>query len=67
MQADYSLSNLSFAVIMATCCIAAAGYIINDIFDVSADKVNKPQLVYINKIIPENGLITYILYVIVLV
>ena len=54
-KADNSLSNLSFfAVIMATCCIAAAGYIINDIFDVSADKVNKPQLVYINKIIPEN-------------
>ena len=54
-KADYSLSNLSFfAVIMATCCIAAAGYIINDIFDVSADKINKPQLVYINKIIPEN-------------
>lgn len=54
-KADYSLNNLSFfAIIMATCCIAAAGYIINDIFDVSADKINKPQLVYINKIIPEN-------------
>lgn len=54
-KADYSLNNLSFFfLIMATCCIAAAGYIINDIYDVSADKINKPLLVYINKIISEN-------------
>lgn len=54
-KADYSLNNLSFfTLIMATCCIAAAGYIINDIHDVFADKINKPQRLYINKVIPEN-------------
>ena len=55
-KADYSLNNLSFfALIIATCCIAAAGYIINDIHDVFADKINKPQRLYINKVIPENN------------
>ncbi|MDX5586611.1 MAG: geranylgeranylglycerol-phosphate geranylgeranyltransferase [Aureibaculum sp.] len=49
---DETLSNLSFSVlVLATISIAAAGYIINDIFDIKADHVNKPQKVIINRII----------------
>ena len=49
-----SLSNFDFAVlIFATIAIAAAGYIINDIFDVQADKINKPDKVIIDKIISQ--------------
>ena len=49
-----SLSNFDFAVlIFATIAIAAAGYIINDIFDVQADKINKPDKVIIDKILSQ--------------
>ena len=49
---DETLSNLNFSVlVLATISIAAAGYIINDIFDIKADNVNKPQKVIINRII----------------
>lgn len=37
---------------LSTVCIAAAGYIINDYFDVKIDLVNKPQQVIIGKTIP---------------
>jgi len=47
-----SLSKFDFTVlIIATLAIAAAGYIINDIFDVQADKINKPNKVIIEKFI----------------
>ncbi|MDR0941737.1 MAG: geranylgeranylglycerol-phosphate geranylgeranyltransferase [Bacteroidales bacterium] len=36
-------------LVMATVCISAAGYIINDYFDVSADMMNKPEKVIIGK------------------
>ncbi|MBE7639045.1 prenyltransferase [Salegentibacter sp. BLCTC] len=36
---------------LATVCIAASGYVINDIYDIQADKVNKPEkLIVGNKI-----------------
>lgn len=35
--------------VMATLCIAAGGYIINDIFDFEADAINKPHKVIITK------------------
>lgn len=34
---------------LATVCVAASGYVINDVFDAETDKVNKPEMV----IIPE--------------
>jgi 4-hydroxybenzoate polyprenyltransferase len=38
-------------LILATLCIAASGYVINDIYDVQADKINKPEnLIIGNKI-----------------
>jgi 4-hydroxybenzoate polyprenyltransferase len=47
-----SLGNHSLAFIcVATLCIAAAGYIINDYYDVKIDTVNKPSQVVIGKLI----------------
>lgn len=41
---DITLSTLGFIFLtLATACIAAGGYIINDIFDVTADKINRPS------------------------
>jgi len=43
------LSLLSFSLLVAsTMLIAAAGYIINDYFDVKTDKINKPEKLYID-------------------
>ncbi len=39
---------------------AAAGYVINDIFDVEADKINKPHLLTVGKFISKQG--AWILY-----
>lgn len=44
------LSFVGFSLLMlATVCISAAGYIINDYFDVNADMMNKPDKVIIGK------------------
>jgi 4-hydroxybenzoate polyprenyltransferase len=43
-----------FLLILATVFIAAGGYIINDIYDVSIDKINRPEKVIINKKISES-------------
>ncbi len=41
---ELSLSSLGFTfLVIATVFIAAGGYIINDIIDVTADKINKPK------------------------
>ncbi|MEI6866659.1 geranylgeranylglycerol-phosphate geranylgeranyltransferase [Flavicella sp.] len=46
------LSNFEFILLLiSVICIAAGGYIINDIFDVKCDKINKPKKVYIPKLI----------------
>ncbi|MCF6346673.1 MAG: geranylgeranylglycerol-phosphate geranylgeranyltransferase [Flavobacteriaceae bacterium] len=45
-----TLSGFDFSILLlATITIAAAGYIINDIYDVEADKINKPNKVIIGK------------------
>ena len=38
-------------LVLATVCISAAGYIINDYFDVNADMMNRPDTVIIGKTI----------------
>ena len=49
------LSNFEFLVLVfATLCIAAAGNIINDIYDVQTDSINKPKQLIIGKHISEN-------------
>lgn len=50
-----SLDNLHFILLMlATVFIAAGGYVINDIYDVNIDKINKPDKVIVNKKISES-------------
>ncbi|MFL5762834.1 MAG: geranylgeranylglycerol-phosphate geranylgeranyltransferase [Bacteroidia bacterium] len=47
---ELQLSNLQFfLLVLSTVMIAAAGYIINDYFDVRIDKVNKPERLVIDK------------------
>lgn len=51
---ETTLNTFHFALlVIATLCIAAAGNIINDIYDVEIDKINKPSKVLINKKISE--------------
>jgi len=44
-------TNLLVWIMVASVCIAAAGYIINDYFDLNIDKINKPQKNVLNTII----------------
>lgn len=51
---DITLNAFGFALlVMATLCIAAAGNIINDIYDIEIDTINKPEKVLIGKSISE--------------
>lgn len=53
---DVALNSFNFALlVIATLCIAAAGNIINDIYDVEIDKINKPIKVLIGKKISERS------------
>ncbi len=53
-KADMALNGLEFALlILATICVAAAGNIINDIYDIDADTINKPDKVIVGKTMPE--------------
>lgn len=50
-----ALDGIHFSLLMlATVFIAAGGYIINDIYDVAIDKINKPESVIINRKISES-------------
>lgn len=50
------LSKFDFSLlVLSTILIAAAGYIINDIFDITADEINKPESVVIGKKITEKS------------
>lgn len=47
---DYEISILNFALlVLSTVVIAAAGNIINDYFDVKADRINRPERLVITK------------------
>lgn len=48
---DALTQNLFFLLVAASVLIAAAGYIINDYFDINVDQVNKPDKVVVQKII----------------
>lgn len=53
---DFTLNAFGFGLlVLATICIAAAGYIINDIYDIEADTINKPDQVIINKTFSEKS------------
>ena len=49
-----ALNDFGFSLlVLSTLCIAAAGNIINDIYDVETDLVNKPKKVIVGKSISE--------------
>ena len=51
-QSPYKLTQpLFFLLLTASLFIAAAGYIINDYFDINIDQVNKPEKMVVEKII----------------
>ena len=51
---DITLSHFEFVLlVLATICIAAAGNIINDIYDVDIDLINKPKKVIVGVSISE--------------
>ncbi len=49
--AHFRVRNCYFLLVIASVFIAAAGYIINDYFDIQIDAINKPNRVVVNKII----------------
>ena len=59
---DVALTDVDFIILtIATLTIAAAGYILNDVFDVKPDLVNKPNKVVIDKIISKKKAYYYYL------
>lgn len=57
---DLALADWQFLLlVLSTVCIAAGGYLINDVFDKSIDKINKPDKVIIDKYIPETTAYNY--------
>lgn len=48
-----------FLLMAASVCIAAAGYIINDYFDLNIDQINKPDKVVVNSIISRRWVILW--------
>ena len=56
LGADLTLNDFFFTLLMiATVSIAAAGYIINDIYDVEIDSINKPEKIIIGKKVTEKN------------
>ena len=52
MNKQPALGNLLFAcLVIASVCIAAGGYIINDYFDINIDRFNKPDRLVVDKVI----------------
>ena len=51
-----AMSDFQFALlVLATVLIAAAGNVVNDIFDVNVDSINKPAKVIVWRVIPERA------------
>lgn len=60
LEVKTSLDSLGFSLlVIATLCIAAAGNVINDIFDKEIDLVNKPNKVLVGKRISEKKAYNY--------
>lgn len=53
-QIDVKLNIIGYSLlILATLCIAAAGNIINDIYDIETDRINKPDKIIVGKAVSE--------------
>lgn len=51
-ELDFKMSDLDFFLLsLSTVMIAAAGYIINDYFDIKIDRVNRPEKIIVGKYI----------------
>jgi 4-hydroxybenzoate polyprenyltransferase len=51
-----SLNDIQFIfLILSTLCIAAAGNIINDIYDIETDRINKPDKLIVGKLVSEKS------------
>ncbi|SKB30977.1 4-hydroxybenzoate polyprenyltransferase [Salegentibacter holothuriorum] len=52
--ASITLNAFGYALlILATICIAASGYVINDIYDIETDKINKPKKLFVGNKVSE--------------
>src|ERR1017187_7178893 len=51
--------SLFWGLVLASVCIAAAGYIINDYFDVNIDLINKPDRLILEKFIKRRWAIVW--------
>ncbi len=59
-QLEYAFTQpLFFLLMIASILIAAAGYIINDYFDINIDQVNKPEKMVVEKIIKRRWAIVF--------
>lgn len=54
-----ALDLLLYLLVAASVCIAAAGYIINDYFDLQIDSINKPEKIFIDKSIKRRWAIVW--------
>ena len=54
--------SLFYILVIASVLIAAAGYIINDYFDINIDQVNKPAKMVVQKIISRHWAILFHLF-----
>ena len=62
-NAIFTFDNIVITqIIIASVCIAAAGYIINDYFDLNIDRVNKPQKLVIETVISRRWAIFWHLF-----
>jgi 4-hydroxybenzoate polyprenyltransferase len=48
-----------FLLVLSSVCIAAAGYIINDYFDLNIDQINKPEAIVIQRVIKRRWAIVW--------
>ncbi|MEZ4779152.1 MAG: geranylgeranylglycerol-phosphate geranylgeranyltransferase [Flavobacteriaceae bacterium] len=59
-EVAFALNSLNFMLLVfATVCIAAGGNVINDIYDITIDKINKPKQVLVGKTISEKAAYNY--------
>jgi 4-hydroxybenzoate polyprenyltransferase len=58
-SSPYLTQTHFFVLVTASICIAAAGYIINDYFDLNIDQVNKPEKLIIGKYIKRRWAIMF--------
>lgn len=61
LKAELNFTNLTL-LCLASICIAAAGNIINDYFDINIDHINKPQRIVVDKIISRRWVIFWHLF-----